>query len=165
MADAEGQGRCTQSRGWRHPEGFPHRRGSSWEAKSSQGLLLLQDNGAAFSCFRGTQRSMLPQRNEGPVWASRWSDSLPVNHLPGQSGGPTTGQQWQRPACFSSPLRKPQPPTLAQSLPSPPGSLNPPLVSQPPTPTKYLWTLLWSTRTRDYFSTEHTGLGLLLAGA
>ena len=34
---------------------------------------------------------------------------------------------------FLLPLRTPLPPTLAQSLPSPPGSLNPPLVSQPPT--------------------------------
>lgn len=96
--------------------------------------------------------------------ANRWSDSLPINHLPG-SQVPHTGQGWPRPACFSSPLRKPLPPTLAQSLPSPPGSLKPPLVFQPPTPTKYLRALLGSTRTRDSFFTEHTGLRLLLAGA
>ena len=96
----------------------------------------------------------------GPGWANRWSDGLPINHLPGPSGGLTTGQEEQRLACSPSPLRKPLPPTLAPSLPGPPGSLNLPLVSQPPTLTKCLRTLLWSTRTRDYFSTEHTGLGL-----
>lgn len=46
----------------------------------------------------------------------------------------------------------------AQTLPSPPGSLNLGLVSQPPALTKYLQALLWSTRHRDYFSTKHTGL-------
>lgn len=111
-------------------------------------------------CLRESKRPEGLNSAVGPVRANRWSDSLPINHLPGLSGGLATGQKQQRPACFSSPLRKPLPPTLTQSLPNPPGSLNPPLVSQPPTPTKYLRTLLWSTRTRDYFSTEHTGLGL-----
>lgn len=50
--------------------------------------------------------------------------------------------------------------THAQTLPSAPGSLNLPLVSQPPTLTKCLRTLLWSTRTRGDFSMAHTGLGL-----
>lgn len=114
----------------------------------------------AACCLRETGRPKGPNAAVGPVGANRWSDSPPIRRLPGPSGGLTAGQQQQRPACFSPPLRKPPPPTLTQSLPGPPGSLNPPLVSQPPTPTKYLRTLLWSTRTRDYFSTEHTGLGL-----
>lgn len=54
----------------------------------------------------------------------------------------------------------PPSPTHAQTLPCAPGSLNLPLVSQPPTLTKCLRTLLWSTRTRGDFSMAHTGLGL-----
>ena len=49
-ADAEGQGRRTQSRGLGTPPGgFPHQLGYSWDAESSQGLLILQNNGAMCS--------------------------------------------------------------------------------------------------------------------
>lgn len=110
----------------------------------------------------GSSYSELPC---GP--ASRWSDSSPPPLISlGQSGGLHSGQQQQKLICFSSPEKvgggtmathpdqsSAQLPWLPEAAPCLPASI----------PTKYLQTLLRSTRSRGDFSTAHTGLGPWLA--